>query len=183
MNRFVLVCSLAFAFLLLFSAPQVRADSNDSFTFTESISGIGKQTYTWQLSGTLTPSPVDYATNFGFQVSGVSVSGLSDPVNFLFLNSSQLGGFFAFDAITGNYVFSLNSVLPTGIVQLYSGPAGNQESNPTFLALNIPYVGLDSINGVQACLTISTPEPSAFLMLFAGLVALFGAIALKKAAA
>lgn len=48
------------------------------------------------------------------------------------------------------------------------------------------YSGLDSgsvVSGASEALVISTAEPSVFLMLFAGLIALFGAVALKKVSA
>lgn len=68
--------------------------------------------------------------------------------------------------------------------QVYTGPLGNEESNPPFF-LSTFGGGVDVVGGTQASLTISAPvsapEPSAFMMLFTGLVALFGALALKKA--
>ena len=65
---------------------------------------------------------------------------------------------------------------------LSTRPSGNEESNPTFFLST--FGGVDSVDGTQASLAsnapVSAPEPSAFMMLCIGLVALFG-LALKKA--
>jgi hypothetical protein len=171
---FVSVC--LFAFLLMFAAPQLRADGGtDNFTFNEQLAPNENVTVTWSLPASPCPqSPVD-GIGFGtFDTpTSVFVNGSylgTAPDLFLFWSNAAGGGFF-----DGTLSFGL-----TGTSQLYSG----WESNPTF----VPgvYSGFDPFNfdpnGNPNCatLTIATPEPSSLLMLLFGILAVFGTLTLKK---
>jgi hypothetical protein len=178
MGRFFLTSVLTLFTLLLFIPAEVRADGvMDTFTFTENnVAGLGgADVYlTWQLPATPDPSTV-LALPGGFEVFNVPVSGTlsGTPIPpgtvdfFGFFNSSLFDVEFA----------DLTGLELSGVATMYSG----LDSNPTF-SPGI-YSGTDPNNGgAGATLTISTPEPSSILSLCAGLLALAGALAVKKAA-
>jgi len=120
----------------------------------------------------------NFITGFGFDVSAptlVFVDGvLLDPAPI----PDIFGVFNAGSGVPVNFADALFGFSLAGVGQLYTGPADNQESNPTFLPG--VYNGIDPNSQCAASLTISAPEPSALLMLLTGLVALFGTLALRK---
>jgi hypothetical protein len=170
---FVGICSIAL--LLMFSAPQLRADGGgiDTFTFTEQLDSSNTLSVVWQLPASPTPdASVDdigfiSTTDASYFLNGCYQATASNA--FLFLSNDTGGGFI------DSFLFGLG-----GVSQLYSG----SESNPTFIAGT--YGGYDSINlsasgGLMpASLTIATPEPSSLLLLLCGFLALVGTLTLKK---
>jgi len=175
MNRFLLACGLAVAPLLLLSAPQVRADGIDTFTFTETV-GTDTTVLTWQLPAIPIPdaiAPDTFFVTLAVQTA-VSVNGVVQPTVsedfFFFANGFNSGGL-----AEDQFGFFLAGVGP-----VFSGTP----DTPSFTCGT--YSGLDSgsvFDGASETLVISTPEPSVFLMVFAGLIALFGGVALKKVSA
>ena len=175
MRRFALVCGLAVAVLFVLSVPQARADSSDNFTFTETTGGV-----TYVFSWTLPASPNttgNFLTSFGFDVSAPTFAYadgvLVDPTpfvdTFVFYNKhSGMPDTFA-DALFGLSLARFG--------QLYTG----QESDPTFRTG--VYHGIDPNSQSRATLTIRAPEPSALVLLAAGLLAFLGAFVLMRLAA
>jgi hypothetical protein len=172
MRRTIFVSAFVLALLLMFSAPQLRADGGgtDNFTFTEQLNPSETVTVTWSLPASPCPeAPVNgigFATNTvptSFFLNGTYEATLPDQ--FLFWSSALGGGF-----LDGTLSFGL-----TGVNQVYNG----WETNPTF-APGV-YTGYDPMNnGNAATLCISTPEPSSLLMLFFGILLVFGTLTLKK---
>jgi hypothetical protein len=153
--------SLLVAALLLVGAGKASADTILSYSFT------GTTTVTFELSQTPTPTAVD--PGFGFVVT---------PIN-LMINGAPSNDFLAFYnvAVRGGFgAFACGSCVDLSVSgpQLYSG----SEANPTMLLLS--GVNLPNFPGGPGGGTISnmnpnsTPEPSAFLLLGLGLVALVG---------
>jgi len=179
MRRLLLVPFLALAALLLFAPTQLRADGFDSFTFSETVSGLGDVSIVWQLPATPDPASPDFSSIPGaFGIANVpatlTILGVATPAvgDFGFFDSS-----FGFEFLSnvGGFSFALS-----GANTMFSGG----ESNPTFISGT--YSGVDpfSVDGSPATLSIvSTPEPSSLLMLLTGFLALAGALAVKKAAA
>jgi hypothetical protein len=177
MRRSIFVSAFALALLLLFSAPQLRADGggSDTFTFTEQVSSSDTLSVVWQLPASPCPqSPVDgvgfgtYDVPTSFFLNGTYAG--TTPDLFIFFSNAAGGGFF-----DGTLSFGL-----TGTSQVYSG----WEDNPTF---NVgTYTGFDPINfdsnGMpnSATLTVAAPEPSTLLLLLFGFLAVFGTLTLKK---
>jgi hypothetical protein len=172
MRRYLLVLSIGFVLIFLVSAPQVRADGVDTFTFTEANFNGSSQllTVTWQLPSSPTSLALS-SDGLGFETNPVPITatlgGLTEtlPDTFVFLNSSLGGGFFE-----GNGIFFTTP----GGAQLYSG----FETGPTFTPGT--YNGFDSGFGGEATLAIATPEPSALLLLLSGLAAFLICLTLKK---
>jgi hypothetical protein len=172
MRRSIFVSAVALALLLIFSAPQVRADGGgtDNFTFTEQLNPSETVTVQWSLPAS--PCPEAPVNGIGFGTSSVPTSFFVNgtyegtlPDQFLFWSTALGGGF-----IDGTLSFGL-----TGINAVYNG----YETNPTF-APGV-YTGNDPLNyGNTATLCISTPEPSSLLMLFFGILLVFGTLTLKK---
>lgn len=187
MRRLFFLCSGLFAFLLLLSAPQVRADGiTDTFTFTESLNSVDTISYVWQLPASPNPG-ANAAIGVGFTLVDVPI--------FTYLNGSLQSSSPSLDTLlffaggvglsfyNGSSNFGLTWIDPAtqNSGQLYTG----FEDAPTFLTGD--FSGIDPFNldangsPVSASLSIvSTPEPSSLLLLFIGLLASVGALALKK---
>jgi hypothetical protein len=165
MRHLLLVCGMFVATALLLSAPQVRADGIDTFTLTESPDGVNTTTLTWQLPASGIPDVGLDGTGFYFLNVTTSeyfdgVLETTDPSDTV----AYLVGYGLFDSLGGIF----------GSAPPYSG----SESAPVFIPGT--YTGTDPDTAAASTLTISTPEPSALLMLCIGFLALAGVIALKK---
>jgi hypothetical protein len=179
MKRSLLFRSLALASLLFLSVPQVRADGFDIFSYSN-----GSDTYSWVLPSSLTGLVVDTTGGCGVgTVSNCFVSGVlfgvttyvsmdSGPAvvqSLVFYHGGIQGG-----GVTDYTNLSVNLFSP----QLYSGP----ESNPTFIpgvyTAAAPTIGTLTISPVTSITPV--PEASAFLLLLSGLLAVLGAVSLKK---
>lgn len=178
MRHFLFSSVVSLTALALLSAPQVRANGTDTFTFTEPLDSTDTISYVWQLPASPAPEPSNVSIGLGFGLVSVPVFTFVDGSlqsttpsfdTFLFyargLGTSLLGT----DGVASDFGM-------TG-AGLYSGP----ENTPTFNLGTYSGVDMNAPNGpVLATLTISTPEPSSLLMLFAGFLALSGALALRK---
>ena len=164
---FFLLSSLALLFL---AAPQSRCDGVDTFTLTESASGL-VVTDTWQLPAT-PDTTGDFTAGIGFVLPGTPVSFSLDglllwagPVDLTFYSTAS-GSAELLDAAG---LFGLS-----GISQLYCG----SEDSPTFLPGT--YTGTDRDSGLTATLVISAPEPSSLLLLFSALLSIAGVAFVRK---
>jgi hypothetical protein len=180
MRHFLFACVVSLATLVLLCAPQVRADGTDTFTFTEPLSSTDTISYVWQLPASPTPDPSNVQIGLGFALVGVPVSTFVDGS--LQSTTPSLDTFLFFangfgTSLLGTDGMGTNFGSTGG--QLYYGV--NTENMPTFIPGTYSGVDTNAPNGpVWATLTISTPEPSSLLMLFAGFLALAGALALRK---
>jgi len=167
---FFLLSSLA---LLLLASPQSRGDGVDTFTLTESASGL-VVTDTWQLPAT-PDTTGDFTTGIGFVLPGTpvnfSLDGLllwAGPVDLTFYSAASGSG----ELLDAAGLFGLS-----GISQLYCG----SEDSPTFLPGT--YTGTDPLSdpsGLTATLVISAPEPSSLLLLFSALLSIAGVAFVRK---
>jgi hypothetical protein len=177
MRRSLFVSTIFAVLILMFSAPQLRADNTatDTFNFTEQLSPCQTLSVVWQL-------PASPDTSYTY-VDGIGFAQVNVPTSY-FLNGSYAGTthdafLFLSNAAGGGFMDGLLFGLG-GVNQVYIGP----ESNPTFVPGT--YTGFDSLNFspsgglLSASLTISTPEPSSLLLLLTGFLALAAALALKR---
>jgi hypothetical protein len=168
---FAVIILLASIFL---SAAPLRADGTDNYVYT-----ADGNTFTWQLSADPSPKssdPIDGFTfsNFTLKENGHSVTGTLD-----FYTSLLAGGF---DFWTGSLTgpdFVIDAYGP----QLFGGSTGL----PTMLAGNFSFedFAANDNNALECSYSGSlqvtaTPEPSALLLLFVGLVTALGLTALRK---
>jgi hypothetical protein len=182
--------------LFLLMAPQVRADGVDNFTYTEALGGGNTLVATWSLPSSPTPDIYSLGNGFIFQddvtftysLNGTVTQTTSDA-NLIFMNadsgsiSGAFGGFelanaFLISPLVEGFVLYPASTSSPG-VQLFSGP----DNAPTFAlgTYNLTDVAYGQSN--PGILVISTPEPSALLLLLSGLLASALVLGLKRAAA
>jgi hypothetical protein len=174
MRRYLASTILGVALLILFSTPQVRADSIDNFNYTEDLSGL-TFSFTWQLPSSPTVDEGSYQPGVGFSISNVLLFVAIDDIllppqfeSFTFF-ASGLGGGFGYSDSAGP---PLTQNLSPG--QLYFDDA----NGPTFGIGT--YGELDLSNGNVGTLVISTPEPTGLLLLGIGLLTLVVRLSLKK---
>jgi hypothetical protein len=177
MRRSLFVSVFFLGVLLMFSAPQLRADGGgtDNFTFNEQLNPTEDLTVTWSLPAS--PCPQSPVPTVGFGTfdtpTSVFINGSylgTAPDLFLFFSNGAGGGFF-----DGTLSFGL-----TGTNQIYSG----SENDPTFVPGT--YTGYDPFNydangnPNSATLCVATPEPSSLILLLFGILTVFGTLTLKK---
>ena len=165
LRRFV-ISSLLVAVVGLFSATHAKAD----------------EIYTWNLPASPTIPTSEYDPGNAFEIASVPfwLNGVAQGLGtFDFFNLSDMGGGFAL--FTGGGV-----ILDGAGFQIYTGPAGSQESAPTFLpgtyALNDGTLsitaganGTDLFTFTEGAAPVSgVPEPSSLLLIGTGALALIG---------
>jgi hypothetical protein len=169
-RKFILVFSVM-ALSMLGLSTTAKADSLESFTY-ESNGNI----FTWQLPASPVVDSSNVYPGFAFALNNVPVYENGGPAqmgSFLFFAAECAGGF--------DLSFGDNLVANTGWAQLYTGP----ESNPTFIGGTYSLTD-DAFNtdGVPGTLTIPgtarMPEPSAFVLLCIGLLALAALFGSKR---
>jgi hypothetical protein len=154
--------SILIAALLFLVAGKASADTILSYDFT------GAATVTFQLSQT--PTPASFTTGVGFEATPINlmINGVASSDVLVFYNSAFGGAFGVFCSTT---CVDVSLAGP----QLYSGT----EANPFMLLVdgvtltNFGGPGGGSISNTGG--STPAPEPSAFLLLGIGLVALVGA--------
>jgi len=170
-------CALIILSALLFlSAAPLRADGVDNYVYT-----AAGNTFTWQLPANPTPGsgsdPAYYFTfsNFMLKENGHNVTGTLD-----FYTNLDFGGF---DFLAGNPADPVVLIDAWGPQLFSEGPTGL----PTMLTGNFSfwdYAGNDNNPFVPpywgTLQVTATPEPSALLLLFVGLVTALGITALRK---
>lgn len=173
MSRVRLAILAFFGLLLLSSATTLRADSIDQFTYTS-----GGNTFSWQLPAS--PTVSDSSAGQYFEVSNVAYSlngGAPVMGTFDFYSLSTGGGF---DMYSG--AMSTLWISAFGL-QVYSG----NENSPLFIPGTYTFLdfskGILPSKGTLTIKTVSVPEPSAALLLLAGLAGLGLALKMKKSVA
>jgi hypothetical protein len=178
MRRGVLCSFFVAALIAFFCAPQLRADGIATFTYTDST---GTLTYVWTLpvQPTLDPSFLSpgilgagsftITTNTLVITSGGTTLGpQSDIINFFDANTPNVG------STNNGGLLDIGALILTTSAgdQFFSGTA----SNPFFVPM--AFIG-DVTNSstlfggdTGGTLIISTPEPSALVLLFVGLCTL-----------
>jgi PEP-CTERM motif len=177
MRCYLAVCALLVAVLLLFTAPQVRADGwgDDNFSFIEQLSAKQTLTVDWRLPAAPGTSAT-YLEGIGFAEVGVNTSYF---LNGFYEGTTRDAFLFLSDAAGGGFMDGLNFGLG-GTNQVYMGP----EDNPIFVPGT--YAGYASLNldangnWIPASLTVRAPEPSSLLLLCMGFLAFLGTVAAKK---
>jgi hypothetical protein len=163
--RSVLSAALAAIFLGLVSAPQVRADSIDSFVYQSEAN-----TFTWELPSSPIVTPGNASPGNSFTLLDVSVSenggtAAMGTMDF-FSDPGGLGVNGGIDFFVGNFFYLINATGP----QVYSGP----ETSPTFLIGTFNSFteygnGFVGVPGGTLQISKAVPEPSALLLLVLGL--------------
>jgi len=190
MKRCMIGAALGIVALLLFAAPQVRADGVDKFTLTENLGGGNTLAVTWSLPASPTTGTAYPGAGIGFTAPLVtytysydgSVTSTTSNVNLSIYDAG-------YSAKTGDYggllVHDLNNSLALYLATSGSGTQifSGTESNPTFNLGTYNFTDDATGRGYAATLVISTAEPSALLLLLVGLMATAVALGMKQARA
>ncbi len=193
MKCYIMGAVLGVIALSLVMAPQVRADGIDNFTYTGSVLGGNAITISWSLPSSPTPnSGVNgWFTGFNGDVTvNYTYNGnmhTDSNVSVYFLNKTAInfsgvghGGFELVDfSAPIPWAVLYASFLPGPGVSTYSG----SESAPTFILGTYNLTNTAYGADTPGTLVISTPEPSALLLLLTGLLAAAAVFGLKRVVA
>jgi len=173
MRSGLIISVLAIALLSLCAAPQLRADGIDTFTYTENVGGL-VASIAWQLPSSLTIDPSNSTPDsfvIGVDSASYYLDGtllLSFPDTFTFHDSLVGGGL---DDLQGFAALFLSN---DQFGQFYTGGVDNPSFNPG------TYQVTNGVDGLTGTLVIATPEPSALVLLSAGLCAMLFASFRRK---
>jgi hypothetical protein len=189
MKRYLFAAVVGVVALLLTLAPQVRADGADTFTYTGTVSGGSPITVSWTLPGS--PAPNVFVNNWYTGFTNITVTYTYNGsthtytnANLYFFSSSAAdfagGGTGGFQLGIPTLVIPFHTINPSYLpgpgVQIFSGSTSAPTFNPgTYNLINTAY-GADT----TGTLVISTPEPSALIMLLSGFLAATAALGIKK---
>jgi hypothetical protein len=161
MRNRLIATSFILAALILTTAGAAKADN---FTYV-----LGGNTYTWSLPNMPT-IPSGNASSNSFFI---------EPVSYTVDGGGQTGGTLTFFISGDGGGFELQNSSDATLLnefggQVFSGPAGDPTSNPTFID-NVFTLNDGSAEGPAGTLTIvGTPEPGTLALLGAGVLSLFG---------